>query len=222
MVYINLWNFELGEKWNVNEEASANVTTNFQDMALNKCNQCKYASSQARNLKRHLKRHSVEKANKCNQCDYASSEAGNLRRHLKKSNKCNQCDYASSCANALRRHLKTHSGEKPNKCNQCEYASIHVGNLRKHLKTHSGEKPNKCSQCGYASIRASQLVTHMKRHVWERWRDWSTLFKPGHMWGKRWKHLRIHNGEKTHKYLRCNLCFPAVEVTFIDTHCKKE
>ena len=57
---------------------------------------------------------------KCNQCDYASSDAGNLRRHLKthsgeKSNKCNQCDYASSQAGNLRRHLKTHSGEKSNK-----------------------------------------------------------------------------------------------------------
>ena len=58
-------------------------------------------------------------SNKCNQCDYASSDAGNLRRHLKthsgeKSNKCNQCDYASSRADKLRTHLKTHSGEKSN------------------------------------------------------------------------------------------------------------
>ena len=57
------------------------------------------------------------KSNKCNQCDYASSQAGNLRSHLKthsgeKSNKCNQCNYASSEAGALRRHLITHSEEK--------------------------------------------------------------------------------------------------------------
>ena len=57
------------------------------------------------------------KSNKCNQCGYASSQAGNLRRHLKihsgeKSNKCDQCDYASSDAGNLRRHLKTHRGEK--------------------------------------------------------------------------------------------------------------
>ena len=37
-----------------------------------------------------------EKPNKCNQCDYASSDASNLRTHLKthngeKSNKYNQC-----------------------------------------------------------------------------------------------------------------------------------
>ena len=39
-----------------------------------------------------------EKSNKCNQCDYASSQAGNLRAHLKthnweKSNKCNPVSY---------------------------------------------------------------------------------------------------------------------------------
>ena len=60
--------------------------------------------------------HSGEKSNKCNQCDYASSEAGDLRKHLKmhsgeKSNKCNKCNYASSQAGNLKRHLKTHSGK---------------------------------------------------------------------------------------------------------------
>ena len=59
---------------------------------------------------------SGEKTNKCNQCDYASTDAGNLRRHLKnhsgeKSNKCNQCDLASIQAGDLRRHLKMHSGK---------------------------------------------------------------------------------------------------------------
>ena len=59
--------------------------------------------------------HRVEKPNKCNQCDYASSQAGDLRKHLKthngeKSNKCNQCDYVTSLAGDLRIHLKTHSG----------------------------------------------------------------------------------------------------------------
>ena len=105
---------------------------------------------------------SGEKFNKCNQCDYASSNARYLGIHLKihsgeKPNKCNQCDYASSRAGHLRKHLKMHTGEKSNKCNQCDFASLYAGNLRKHLKTHSGEKPNKCNQCDYASSQAGRV-----------------------------------------------------------------
>ena len=70
----------------------------------------------------------IKKPNNSNQCEYASSEAGDLRKHLKthigdKPNKCDQCDYASSRVGHLRTHLKTHSGEKSNKCNQCDFAS---------------------------------------------------------------------------------------------------
>ena len=58
-----------------------------------------------------------QKSNKCNQCEYASSNASNIKRHLKthsgeKTNKCNQCDFAFSRVDVLRRHLKTHSEEK--------------------------------------------------------------------------------------------------------------
>ena len=42
------------------------------------------ASSQANDLRKHLKMHSGEKSSKCNQCDYASSQAGNLKLHLKR------------------------------------------------------------------------------------------------------------------------------------------
>ena len=58
----------------------------------------------------------VIKSNKCNQCNYASSQAGNLRVHLKthsgeKPNKCTQCDFAFSRADVLRTHMKIHNGE---------------------------------------------------------------------------------------------------------------
>ena len=109
------------------------------------------------------------KSNKCNQCGYASSQAGNLRRHLKthsgdKPYKCNQCGYAFSQPDHLRTHMKIHSGEKPNKCNQCEYTSSWAYNLRTHLKTHSEEKLNKCNQCDFASSRADVLMIHLKKH----------------------------------------------------------
>ena len=37
---------------------------------LNKCNQCKFASTRAGNLGQHLEMHRGEKSNKCNQCNY--------------------------------------------------------------------------------------------------------------------------------------------------------
>ena len=46
-------------------------------------NQCDFASSQASNLRTHLKIHSGEKSHKCRQCNCASSEASKLRRYLK-------------------------------------------------------------------------------------------------------------------------------------------
>ena len=52
------------------------------DTKSNKCNQCDFPSSQAGDLRKHLKTHSGETPNKCNHCDYASSRAGDLRRHL--------------------------------------------------------------------------------------------------------------------------------------------
>ena len=108
----------------------------------NKCNQYGYTSSQASNLRTHMKMHSGEKSHKWDQCDYVSAYASVLRTHLKthggeKSHKCNQCDYAASYASILRTDLKMHCGEKSNKCNQCDNASSLAGNLRKRLKTHS-------------------------------------------------------------------------------------
>ena len=100
--------------------------------------------------------------------DFASFQAGDLRRHLKrhsgeKSNKCNQCSYASSQARDLRRHLKTHSGEKSDKCNQCDFASSQAGHLRTHLKKHSGEKSN------YDATNVI-YYPHRKAICWDIWK----------------------------------------------------
>ena len=164
----------------------------------NKCNQCDYASSQASNLRTHLKTHSGEKLNNCDQCDFACW----LRTHLKSHSGWNVAKQlldwprikhdnstaylvlwlytmekrktnaaivtVSSYASALNRHWKTHTGERPNKCNQCDYATSCADVLKTHLKTHSGERPNKCNQCDFASSRAEHLRTHLKIHSGEK------------------------------------------------------
>ena len=64
------------------ETVPSRKNTNVEEKS-NKCNQCDYASSQASNLRTHLKTHSGEKRNKCSQCDFAFTLAGDFRRHLK-------------------------------------------------------------------------------------------------------------------------------------------
>ena len=82
-----------GKVWSMTKLLSvATSLSDLENFLLNKFSQCDFASSQAGNLRMHLKTHSGEKSNKCNQCDFSSSQAGNLRRHL-----------------------KMHSGEKSNK-----------------------------------------------------------------------------------------------------------
>ena len=56
----NLQHFESTEDC-INEEASQNVTRYDQDPVSNKYNQCKYGSSKADDLRRHLKTHDGEK-----------------------------------------------------------------------------------------------------------------------------------------------------------------
>ena len=68
--HIKMENYELCLK-DANVRIQKKATENV--IKSNKCNQCGYTSSQAGNLRQHLKMHSGEKSNKCNQCDYASS-----------------------------------------------------------------------------------------------------------------------------------------------------
>ena len=72
----NIERFDLAEN-EANVETSGNVKKKGQDIRINKCNQCKYTSSNKGHLRTHLKMHSGEK------CDYASYRASNLMKHLK-------------------------------------------------------------------------------------------------------------------------------------------
>ena len=54
---------------------------------LYRCNQCKFASFYAGNLKMHLMRHVGERPNKCDQCVYATAEKMKVERTFKNTQK---------------------------------------------------------------------------------------------------------------------------------------
>merc|ERR1711989_254482 len=78
--------------------------------------------------------HSGGKPYECDQCKYSSKTAQNLKTHKlthsgKKPCACNQCKYSFKKAQNLKTHKLTHSGEKP--C-ACDVTSVNI--LPKRLK----------------------------------------------------------------------------------------
>ena len=81
------------------------------------CDQCKYSSKTAENLKTHKLTHSGEKPCACDQCKYSSKTAQNLKTHKlthsgKKPYACDQYNYSSTLAQALKRHKLMLGGER--------------------------------------------------------------------------------------------------------------
>ena len=65
--------------------------------------------------------HSGGKPYECDQCKYSSKTAQNLKTHKlthsgEKPCACDQCKYSSKTAQNLKTHKLTHSGEKPYAC----------------------------------------------------------------------------------------------------------
>merc|ERR1711954_601331 len=81
------------------------------------CDQCKYSSKMAQNLKAHKLTHSGEKP-----CD------------------CDRCKYSSKTAQNLKTHKLTHSGEKPYACDYYKYSSTLAQALKRHKLTLGGER----------------------------------------------------------------------------------
>ena len=65
--------------------------------------------------------HSGGKPYECDQCKYSSKTAQNIKTHKlthsgEKPCACDQCKYSSKTAQNLKTHKLTHSGEKPYAC----------------------------------------------------------------------------------------------------------
>ena len=84
--------------------------------------------------------HSEDKPFSCEQCKYSSTQAVNLRNHMlthsgEKPFSCRQCNFSCTQAIALKRHMLRHSGENPFSCSQCNYSCKTAGRLKTHMLT---------------------------------------------------------------------------------------
>ena len=89
--------------------------------------------------------HSGGKPYECDQCKYSSKTAQNLKTHKlthsgEKPCACDQCKYSSKTAQNLKTHKLTHSGEKPYACDQYKYSSALAQALKRHKLMLGGKR----------------------------------------------------------------------------------
>ena len=121
-------------------------------------------------LKRHIKRHTREKAVACNICGKMINNKG-LENHIKihtgdKSHVCPQCAKTFIESGNLVRHMRVHTGERPYLCNYCGKTFKQMLGLRRHhKKTHSGSSLTfPCDGCEQSFTVTSDLRAHKRAH----------------------------------------------------------
>ncbi|XP_055307489.1 oocyte zinc finger protein XlCOF28-like, partial [Sitodiplosis mosellana] len=177
-----------------------------------KCSLCEYQTSDKRNLKRHVLKHTGEKPFPCCVCQKRFSTKQHLRSHMKTHVdelpfRCEVCSKCFSQKINLNQHKKIHNGERPFPCSVCQKRFTQKRNLQSHIKTHVDEFLFSCLNCLQGFHRSEEEKEHesgckVRRHECHLCKEFSTLDK------KDLKvHLRVHTGERTFECSHCSQKF---------------
>ncbi|XP_075924701.1 uncharacterized protein LOC116944317 isoform X1 [Petromyzon marinus] len=175
------------------------------------CQYCDYRSSEAYNLKMHVRaRHSRALAFPCGDCGASFTALGELRRHAamhsaERVYACQYCGHRSSNSSDLKRHvISIHTRSFPHKCEVCEKGFHRPSELNKHMATHKGKKVHQCRHCEFRTSDPFVLSRHiLSVHTKELPFKCRRCKKGFKQQSELKKHMKSHTGKKVYQ---CEYC----------------
>ena len=125
-------------------------------------------------LKRHLVKHTGEKAFSCQICGALFAHQHGVDRHMKiHANKrpfiCSFCNKGFNQKTSLVDHERGHTGEKPYQCDECDEMFARKSKILNHkVHHHNAPKPYTCEECGKGFMRSNEIVAHKRTHTGEK------------------------------------------------------
>ncbi|XP_053668070.1 zinc finger protein 660-like [Anopheles marshallii] len=186
------------------------------------CQQCAKEFGTEKQLRRHMRRHFIDKPHGCNECGLSFLEKCNLNRHMlkhtgelrdsnAKPHLCSECGKSFKYATSLSRHKRFHAQRNLFDCQICSKSYVEQSSLDVHIRTHTNERPFLCSVCNKGFSQKANLERHERTHTGNFLRE-----KPYScdLCGKCFTqksylcvHKRIHLDEKPFGCPDCTMCF---------------
>lgn len=169
------------------------------------CSECGKILKARRTYLTHMHRHRKRKYF-CELCSRTFTDLENLKRHMRKHTgerafPCTICPKSFNSRYHLEDHIRIHTNERPFQCSHCPNAFPSKSNLHSHMRTHVGVKVV-CELCGKTLSSMSCLTKHMTSHKDLKF-ECAVCKKNFSSIAIRDRHVKTHTGEKKHK---CNIC----------------
>lgn len=206
---------------------TAHIKQHGKKVAVSKCDQCPYTTSNPYNLMKHKRTHTGEKPFKCSYCEYRSADSGNLNKHIHShhgvdgSQKRSPMMMKKKKKKAISTTFKSPSGAVGEEDNS-QYGTPSAKQPPLKLSVDFSSVSSmlyKCTECEYKCNNEQFLVAHLSIHKKQGDQyvcaicDYASRNQQNLA-----KHIRTHTGEKPYQCNECN--YSAADKGNLNKHVK--